>query len=261
MRPRLPSVDPFSASFGVFLGTWAALVVAWQVPSLLAVVAGLGVLVALVTWVGVEQVPAFVDGALVHRLHLVVAGLAALPLVASLLLVERTAVARSSPVLLLAFAVAIAGFAAVVTGTSRRARVFRDRERVHLTLSAVEPRRRRAALTLVTMLAVYAVLGVVAGDLLSLWSVVGLVSGVSVGTLVVGRQRVDLVALDSGLLVRPGRQFGTSFVPWSQVVRITVDGDTLRLHRGLPWPLVYRVDLDDCPDREATVSTLRARVA
>lgn len=261
MRPRIPSVDPFSVSLGVFLGTWAALVVAWLAPFPSIGVAGVGVFVALVTWSTVEQVPAFVDGALVHRLHLVVAGLAALPLVVSLLLVERSAVASSSPVLLLAFAVAIAGVAAVITGTSRRARVFRDRERVHLTLTAVEPRWRRAALTLVTMLAVYTVLGVVAGDLLSLWSVVGLAGGVTLGTLVVGRQRVDLVALDSGLLVRPGRQFGTSFVPWSQVARVTVDGDTLRLHRGLPWPLVYRVDLADRPDRESAVSTLRARVA
>lgn len=261
MRPRIPSLDPFSASFGVFVGTWAGLLVTWLAPSRSFSALGAGVLVAVVTWAAIEQIPAFVDRALVRRLHLVVAGLAALPVVVGRWATTRAMVASSSPVLLLAFVVALAGLAATVAGTSRRARVFRDREPVHLTLNAVESRRRRAALTFLTMVAVYTVLEFVAGDLLSLWSVVGLAGGVTVGTLLVGRQRVELVALDSGLLVTPGRQVGTSFVPWSQVTRVTVDGDAVRVHRGLPWPLVYRVDLADRSDRESAVSTLRAHIA
>ena len=259
MRPRIPSFDPFSASLGLFVGAWTVALVVWLWPAAPVEAAPLGVLVAVVVWAAVEQVPALVDRALSYHVHLLVAGLALVPLVAVLWAIENAIVAGdlAAP----AFGISITGLVATVAATSRRARVICEREQVHLTLAATEPRRRRTVLTFLTMVATYAALDLVAGDLLSWGTVVGLAIGVGVGSLLVGQQSVDLVALDSGLVVRPGRQFGASLVPWSQVDRVTVDGDTLRVHRGLPWPLVYRVDLADQPDRESTVSTLRTRVS
>lgn len=257
MRPRTPSLDPFSASFGLFVGAWTVALVVWRWPATPIEAVPVGALVALVVWAGVEQVPALVDRALSYPVHLLVAGLAIVPIVVVLWAVENAIVtdALAAPT----FGISITGLVATVAAGSRRARVVCERERTHLTLAASEPRRRRAVLTFFVMVATYGALDLVAGDHLSLWSVVGLAIGVSVGTLFIGQQSVELVALDTGLVVRPNRQFGAGLVPWSRVGSVTVDGDTLRIRQGLPWPVVYTVDLGDRTDRETVVTTLRAR--
>lgn len=257
MRPRRPSLDLFSVSFGLFTGAWSVGLVVWLWAAPVVEAAPLGVLVAVVVWAAVEQRPTLVDRALSHRLHLLVAGFAIVPLVVVLWAVENAIVtdALAAP----AFGIAITGLAATVAATSRRARAVCEREQAHFTLAASEPRRRRAVLTFLAMVATYAVLDLVAGDVFSLGALVGLAVGVSVGTLFIGRQSVELVALDSGLVVRPSRQFGANLLPWSRVGRVSVDGDTLRVHQRLPWPLVYTVDLADRADREAVVTTLQAR--
>lgn len=216
-----------------------------------------GALVAIVVWAAVEQVPGLVDRALEYPVHLLVAGLALGPIVVVLWAVENGIVtdALAAP----AFGIAIAGLVATVAASSRRAQVACERERPHLTLAASEPRRRRAVLTFLVMVVIYGALDLVAGTHLSLGAIVGLAVGVSVGTLLIGQQSIELVALDTGLVVRPNRQFGAGLVPWSRVGRVTVDGDTLSIHQGLPWPVVYTVDLSDRTDRETVVTTLRAR--
>jgi hypothetical protein len=245
-------------SFGLFVGAWTVALVVWQWPAPAVEAAPLGVLVAVVVWAAAEQRPMLVDRALSHRLHFLVAGFALVPMVVVLWAVENDIVtdALAAP----AFGIAITGLAATVAATTRRARVVCEREQAHLTLTAREPRRRRAVLMFLAMVATYAVLDLVTGDVLSPGAFVGLAIGVCVGTLFIGRQSVELVAFDSGLVVRPSRQFGTNLLPWSRVGRVTLDGDTLRVHQRLPWPLVYTVDLGDRDDREAVVTTLRARV-
>ena len=264
MRPRLPSLRPFSVGTGLFVGVCAGLLAHQFGPPIDIPDVGLGpavgFIVLLGVWVALEQVPNAVDRALLARAHYLLAVAAVLPAVAVLVVDVTGTVALSDGTRLQALAVALVGLLATSAATGQRARLLRERESVALVVEAVEAQWRRLVLTAVCFVVFYAGFAVVYPDVFSVASFVGIAIGLGVGALLVGEQRVDLVVLDRGLLVGGSGHLGASLVPWGRVHSVTVDGETLTLRRALPWPLVYRVDLAEVEDRTAVVETLRARV-
>lgn len=270
MRPRLPSLRPFSVGTGLFVGVAVGIVAHRLAPDVSVPDVGLGPSVGLgpavgflsllAVWVVLEQVPDMVDRLLLTRGHYALGVFALCPALA-VLLVDATGVATlSEGARLQAVAVTLVGLLATAAATSQRARLLCEREAVELVVEAVETQWRRLAATIATFVGFYAGLAAVYPGTVSLATFVGVAFGLGVGSLVVGEQRVDLTVLDSGLLVGGSGRLGASLVSWSRVQRVTVEGDTLTVRRGLPWPLVYRVDLNEVADRTAVVETLQSRV-
>lgn len=270
MRPRLPSLRPFSVGTALFVGVCAGLLTHQlgppvEIPDVglgpsVGLAPGVGVLTLLGVWLALEQVPNGVDRALLARGHYLLAVAGVLPTVV-VLVVDASGVATiSEAIRLQALAVTLVGLLATTAATGGRARLLREREAVELVVAAVEAQWRRLAVTAASFVVFYTGLAALYPEAFSLASFVGLAIGLGIGALVVGERRVDLTVLDRGLLVGASGHLGASLVPWSRVGRVAVDGDTLTVHRGLPWPLVYRVDLDAVEDRAAVVETLRARV-
>lgn len=263
VRPRLPSLRPFSVGTGLFVGVCTGLLAHQFGPPVDLPDVGLGpavgFLVLLGVWVALEQVPSTVDRALLARAHYLLALVGVLPAVAVLVVDLTGTVALSEGTRLQALAVALVGLLATSAATGQRARLLRERESVALVVEAVEAQGRRLALTAVCFVVFYTGFTVVYPDVFSVASFVGIAIGLGIGALLVGEQRVDLVVLDRGLLVGGSGHLGASLVSWERVHSVTVDGETLTVRRGLPWPLVYRVDLGDVDDPNAVVETLRAR--
>jgi hypothetical protein len=264
VRPRLPSLRPFSVGTGLFAGVCAGLLAHHLAPGITIPDVGLapavGFLTLLGVWVALEQVPAVVDRLLLGRGHYALGVLALCPALAVLLVDATDVAARSEGARLQAVAVTLVGLLATAAATSQRARLLCERETVELVVEAVETQWRRLAVTAASFVVCYAGFAAVYPAVFSVASFVGGALGLGIGSLVVGEQRVDLTVLDRGLLVGGSGRLGASRVPWSRVRHVTVDGDTLTVSRGLPWPLVYRVDLGEVEDRATVVEALRSRV-
>ena len=270
MRPRLPSLRPFSVGTGLFVGVCAGLLTHRFGPPLEipdvglgpspGFAPGVGFLVLLGVWVALEQVPEAVDRVLLAHGHYALTVAGVLPTVGVLVVDASGVTVLSEATRLQALAVALVGLLATSAATGQRASLLREREPVELVVSAVEAQRYRLALTAVVFLVCYTGFALVYPDAFSLASFVGVAIGLGIGALLVGERRVDLTVLNRGLLVGGSGHLGASLVSWRRVHSVTVDGDTLTVQRSLPWPLVYRVDLDEVEDRNAVVETLRARV-
>ncbi|MFC7228033.1 hypothetical protein N0B31_11525 [Salinirubellus salinus] len=270
MRPRLPSLRPFSVGTGLFAGVCAGLLAHHLAPGVaipdlgsgpgVGLAPAVGFLVLLGVWVALEQVPEAVDRLLLARGHYALGAFALCPALAVLVVDATGAVALAEATRVQALVVALVGLAATSAATGQRARLLREREAVELAVEAVEVRRRRLAVTAASFVVFYAGFAAVYPAVFSVASFVGMAIGLGVGAFVVGERRVDLTVLDRGLLVGASGHLGASLVAWQRVHSVTVDGDTLTVRRGLPWPLVYRVDLGESDDRNAVVETLRARV-
>jgi hypothetical protein len=262
----MPSIRPFSVGTGLFVGVAAGIVAHRLAPGGsvpggdVGLAPAVGFLTLLGVWLALEQVPDVVDRLLLGRGHYALGVLALCPALAVLLVDATDVAALSEGARLRAVAVTLVGLLATAAATSQRARLLREREAVELVVEAVETQWRRLAVTTATFLGFYTGLAAVYPRTVSLATFVGVAFGLGIGSLVVGEQRVDLTVLDRGLLVGGSGRLGASLVPWSRVRRVTVEGDTLTVSRGLPWPLVYRVDLNEVADRVAVVETLQSRV-
>jgi hypothetical protein len=264
VRPRIPSLRPFSVGLGLFAGVCVGVVVNRLGPSVdlsgVGLGPGVGLLTLLAVWVALEQFPETVDRVLLARGHYALAVAAVLPPLAVLAVDATDAAALTEVTRIGALTVALTGLLATAAATGQHARLLRERESAALVVTAVEVQWPRLAATAATFVVFYAGFAVVYPEAFSLATFVGLAIGLGVGALLVGEKRVELSALDGGLLVGSSGHLGASFVPWGRVRSVTIDDDTLTVRRGLPWPLVYRVDLTGVDDRSAVVETLRARV-
>jgi hypothetical protein len=255
MRFRPPSADPFSIAVALLVGGCAAVVVpaVGFGPS----AAGAAVLAAGVAWVLVEQVPDHVDRAADARLYLPLGGAAFLPLV-----VDIAGDALGSAVVPESYTLPAVGFSfvgiiLVETGRRRRANNLRSREAVHVRLAMAESSRRLFVLSTVSALTGAGGVRLVAGERVGLPLLVGAVGGTVVGLFLLDTADVDLFVLDRGLVVVPKRRFGVSVVPWRRVRRVSVTDRTLRVERGLPWPMSYERTLPTASEARELRDTLR----
>jgi hypothetical protein len=216
------------------------------------------VVAALVTWVLLEQAPDGVDRAVDARLYLLLGGGALLP-VFGVMGGEAVGYAVVPESLTVPSAgLALLGIVVVETGRSRRARVRRARETVHLHLSLTESSRRLFVLSVASSLVGVGVVRLVAGETIDLPFLVGAVAGTVVGVTLVDTGAVDLYVIDRGLVVVPRRRLGASVLPWRRVRAVAVVDGTLRIDRGLPWPTRYECDLSLVDDSRDVVATLRS---
>ncbi|WP_136602976.1 hypothetical protein [Salinigranum halophilum] len=254
-RFRTPSADSFSLAVALLAGGIAA--VALPLVDRTAVDGGAAVLVALLTWVLLEQVPDAVDRAVEARAHLVVGGVVMLPLVGSLVgdALGRTVLPErlTLPLLALSFV----GLVVTETGRSRRCRLLRARETVRLHLVVTESARRRAVLAFASALSGVVVVRLLAGDAIGAPTLVGVLVGTGIGLALVDSRALDVYVLDRGLVVVPQRRLGASVVPWRRVRRVSTVEGALRIDRGLPWPTRYEYEFAAADDSSEVVDTLR----
>lgn len=251
VRPRLPSFDWFSVACGLFVG---GLVVAVPTPTLVGGT-GLPVLAGLTTWALLEQSPGRIDRVLLARGHYIAGGLAvALLAVALLGSTDWLTVPNSLTIPLLALsmlAVIVAG-----TGDKRRAAVIR-RESTHmLTVQAEKSRLYAVSKFVVSALVTVGVTSPLLGDPL----VPGLV-GAGLGGLIAmvftWTPSVELTATDRALLVAERPDGDDEAIPWRRIRRISTEESTVRIWRGLPWPMRYQATFESPAEAERRADTFR----
>ena len=259
MRPTLPAVDGFAAATGLFVGSAVASGLVLSVSATSGVVVGVGLVVALAVWPVLERFPDRVDTAVATRLHLLPALAAAVAtlVLAALSVLDGTLALPESlhlPFSLTAFLALVVG----ILGAQRRARVVADAERAHALATVTKSRWGEFPLLFVESVVVLVTVSVAFGQPYSTLEL-GAAAGVSAAMLLFrGRDTYQLVALDSGLLVRSEDGTPQRLVPWRQVSRVDTDGgDTLRVRRGLPVPTVYRGDLSSRDDAREVVDAIR----
>ena len=251
MRPRLPSFDWFSAACAVFVG---GIVVAMPTPTLVGRT-GLPVLAGLATWVLLEQSPRRVDRLLLTGGHYLAGGLAvaflAVPLFA------RTGWLRVSdsltiPLLGLSMlAVIVAG-----TGSKRRAAVLRRESTLRVTVKAEKSRLYAVSKFVVSSLVAVGVLSSLFGDPL-VPGLVGAGLGALIASVFTWTPSVELTATDRVLLVSERPDGDDEAIPWRRIRRISTEGSTLRIWRGLPWPMRYQATFESPAEAEQRADIFR----
>lgn len=251
MRFRLPSFDWFSVACAVFVGG----IVVTVPSSTLVGGTGLPVLAGLTTWALLEQSPRRIDRLLLARGHYIAGGLAvaflAVPLFA------RTgwlSVPDSLTIPLLALsilAVIVAG-----TGSKRRAAVLR-RESTHmLTVQAEKSRLYAVSKFVVSALVTVGVTSPLFGD-----PVVPGLLGAGLGALIASvftwTPSVELTGTDRALLVSERPDGDDEAIPWRRIQRISTEGSTLRIWRGLPWPMRYQATFETPAEAERRAEVFR----
>ncbi|SDM52209.1 hypothetical protein SAMN04487949_1948 [Halogranum gelatinilyticum] len=259
MRPTLPAVDGFAAATGLFVGSAVASGLVLAVSATSGVVVGIGLAVALAVWAVLERFPDRVDTALDGRLHLLPALAAAVAtlVLAGLSVLDGSLALPESlhvPFSLTSLLALVVG----ILGRQRRARVVADAERAHALATVTKSRWGEFPLLFAESVVVLVTVSVAFGEPYSVLEL-GAASGVSAALLLFrGRDTYQLVALDSGLLVRSEGGNPQTLVPWRQVSRVDADhGDTLRVRRRLPVPTVYRGDLSEHDDGREVVDAIR----
>ncbi|WP_135851840.1 hypothetical protein [Halorussus salinus] len=258
MQLRRPERRHFPLSVGLLVGLagFLATPAPWPTDPVLGI--GLGALVSGLVWVALEQVPDALDRAVEARAYWLVGvvGLLAVAGVAAPTLFGGATPDDGKSLRLLVF---IVGTAVVVTlGTSHRGELLLERQRVRASVTAVEPRRWEFGLGVVSSAAVLSVLGLVMGDSFSVGSFVGTLLGITIGNAFTGTTDRELVALDDHLLIRQTGNRGGTAIPWRRLRDVTVEEDTLRVKRGLPYPTVYVADLSAVEDRRALLGAFRS---
>ncbi|MFC4358627.1 hypothetical protein ACFO0N_11815 [Halobium salinum] len=267
MRPRSPSLDGFSLTLGAFAGTCVTLTLLyglpelgvdappWWVPAMPAAALG---------WAAAEQVPDALDRAAVRRWYLLAPALGVVPLaVISLAGAVWTPPAAVESLRLPALALAFVGVLVAGAGSARRTDVVAERETVHARAALSEPIHSRLFGWVVTVPLTVVALEFVLTGRVGLRNVVWSLGGIGVAALVVGffdgPKRVELRALDSGLVVSEVGTTGGDLVPWTRIRSVETDGAEVRLHRGLPRPARYRGDLPAPTEAKAFADEVRRR--
>lgn len=258
MRLRRPEPRPFALSLGGLVGLAGFLTTPRPWPTDPVLGLAVGACVGVLAWAAVEQVPDALDRAVEARAHWLLGSLGLLPAAVTLgpVLLDGRAPHQATAIRALVFAVA--ALVAASVGNAHRGTLLLRREQVDARVTAVESRRRMAVLRVVAAIVPLYVLSLAIGDTFSAGSVVGSIVGILIGTAFTGTGEYELVALDDHLLFRQGDGRGATAVPWRRLRNVTVDGDTLRIARGLPYPTVYTVDLSEVEDRRGVLEAFRS---
>jgi hypothetical protein len=251
VRPRLPSFDWFSVACAVFVG---GIVVAVPTPALVSGT-GLPVLAGLTTWTLLEQSPRRIDRLLLARGHYLAGGLAvaflAVPLFA------RTGWLRVPDSLTIPL-LALSLLAAIVagTGSKRRAAVLRRESTLRMTVQAEKSRLYALSKFGVSALVTVGVTSPLFGDPF-VPGLLGAGLGALIASVFTWTPSVELTATDRALLVSDRPDGDTEAIPWRRVRRISTEGSTLRIWRGLPWPMRYQATFESPAEAEERADTFR----
>ncbi|NHN57876.1 MULTISPECIES: hypothetical protein [Halorussus] len=258
MRLRRPDTRPFALSLGALVGLAGFLATPGPWPSDPVLSLGLGACVAVVAWAAVEQVPDALDRVAEARAHWALAGLGLLPAVGVFgpALFGGATPADGTSIRALVFA--LAGFGAGAVGSAHRGMLLLKREQVRGEVAAVESRRRAVALRIGACVATLSLLSLATDGALSAGTVVGSVIGAVISTAFTGTEEYELVALDDHLLIHQGNGWGATAIRWRRLREVSVEGDTLRVARGLPYPCIYTADLSEAADRRAVLDAFRS---
>ncbi|KZN25135.1 hypothetical protein A4G99_00980 [Haladaptatus sp. R4] len=264
MHLRPPRFRSLSAVLGLFIGSTIALSLPWLWPDAPANAVEIGILFTLLGWVAVEQFAAEIDRAVVARRHWLLAVVGVLPFVALLVTRALTGSTSSGEIVLHASLFGMVAFVAFAACSSRYATIRLQTESIRGNVVGVKSRLYDLPLTMASsaigMFVLHLLLpGTFSLDFLS-GSVVGSLIGAVIGAALVGNHTVELVALDDGLVIASDGRGGGSFVPWRRIRGVRLDGDTLRVARGLPWPMVYEADLSSAVHPDTVVHEFRSRV-
>lgn len=259
VRPRFPSGDGFSLSVGLTLTALSMFCLprlSLGVPTE-SLMSG-SILLGLVVWTAVEQVPIRMDELVLRGAHVVLAAVTMLPAV----LFGAHRIVAGAPTglgsdVLPAFGLILVGGLTWTTGRSRTTRVYLARETTHLTRPATESLAHRLVFDAVAVLGGLLLAAVVSGEPLSVWTAVGTLIGAAVGFAFSTPRTVRLTALDSGLVLDSGGLFGERFVPWRGVRGVESDDDAVRLRFRFPRPTNYRIDVRESDNRRRVADTLR----
>lgn len=257
MRLRRPEPRPFTVALGVLVGLagYLATPPPWPTDPVLSL--GVGGCVALVVWVVLEQAPDAVDRAVEARAYWLVAGLGVLVGV----VFGSTPFGGPTPddgTRLRVVFFALGALVVTSVGRDHRGRLLLEREEVRARVTATESRLREVAFSLVGVATGAYVFSLVIGSSVPAAAAIGSLIGVAIGSVFTDTTEYRLVALDDHLLFRRGTRGGTTAVPWRRVRDVSVDGDTLRIARGLPYPMVYEADLSAVEDRRAVLRAFRS---
>ncbi|WP_128477707.1 hypothetical protein [Halorussus pelagicus] len=258
MSFRRPEARHFPLSLGVLVGLGGYLATPGPWPTDPVLSLGLGACICVVVWTAVEQKPDALDRAVEARAYLLVGGLGLLAVigVAAPTLVHGTTMGDGKSIRLLVFICGIA--VAVALGNSHRGKLLLERQRVRASVAAVEPQRWEFGLSVVGSAALISVLGLVMGDSFSVTSFVGTLLGLTIGNAFTGTTDRELVALEDHLLIRQTGNRGGTAIPWRRLRDVTIEDDTLRVARGLPYPTVYTADLSEVEDAHAAREAFRS---
>jgi hypothetical protein len=258
VRFRHPELRSLPVALGALVGIAGVLATPapWPTDPVTSLVTG--TYVGILAWAAVEQVPDAVDRAVDAGVHRLAGGLGLLGVVGVLGsgLLGGSAPDEGAVIRLLAFAAALVLVTSIAD--NRRGTLVREREQVRATVTAVQPRPYRVALSVTATVLVAGALSVATGTFFSVGTVVGGVVGSTVGAVLTGREEYELLALDDHLLVRQVGDTGGTPVRWRRLRDVSVEDDRLRIARGLPWPAVYVVDLSEVEDRRAVLGAFRS---
>lgn len=258
MQLRRPERRHFPLSLGILAGLagFLATPAPWPTDPVFGI--GLGALVAALVWTALEQVPDALDRAVEARAYWLVGvvGLLGAAGVAAPTVFAGGTPSDGKSLRLLVFVV---GTVVVVElGNSHRGELLLERQHVQASVTAVELRRWEFGLGVVSSTVVFSVLGLLMGDSFAVTSLVGTVIGVTIGNAFTGTTEYELVALDDHLLIRQTGNEGGTAIPWRRLRDVTVEDDTLRVKRGLPYPTVYVADLSEVEDRRGLLGAFRS---
>ncbi|WP_135828683.1 hypothetical protein [Halorussus halobius] len=258
MRFRHPELRSLPVALGALVGIAGVLATPapWPTDPVTSLVTG--TYVGILAWTVVEQVPDAVDRAVDAGVHRLAGGLGLLGVVGLLGagLLGGSPPDEGAVIRLLVFATAL--ILVTSMADNRRGTLVREREQVRATVTAVQLRRYRVALSVAATVVVGSALSLTTGEFLAVGTVAGGVVGSTVGVVLTGREEYELLALDDHLLVRQVGDTGGTAVRWERLRDVSVEGDRLRVARGLPWPTVYAVDLSAVEDRRAVLGAFRS---
>ncbi len=261
---RSPRFRYISISVGLFIGAAVALSLPWLWPDAPANAVEVGVLVTLLGWTAAEQFSAEIDRAVAARLYWLFAIAGVLPLAGALGARIFAGSTVSHDVLARAVLFALVSVVPVSCGSGRYALLRLQSEPVRGNAFATKSRLYTLPLSMVYSSIALLLLQFVLHGTVSLHSLIGPaiggVIGASIGSLLTDERTVELVALDDGLIITTEGGFGASFVPWRRIRDVRRDGDTLRVARGLPWPMVYEADLSRDNRSDETVYAFQSRI-
>jgi len=264
MQLRPPRFRPFSIALGFFLGSAVAVSLPWLWPDAPANEIEIGLLVILLGWAAAEQFRAELDRALASRLRWSLAVVGVLPFVGALVAYARTDYDPTTGLLIRLSVFAVFALVATAFASARYAEILYQTRSVRANVVGTKSRLYELPLALVSSAIGVAVVKLILGEFVTVQflsvTLVGTLIGTTIGTLLVGKQEIELVALDDGLLVRPDGQVGGSLVPWRRIRDVRTDGDTLRVTRGLPWPMVYTADLSSAIHPDTAPQAFRSKV-
>ncbi|WP_423743610.1 hypothetical protein V5735_11270 (plasmid) [Haladaptatus sp. SPP-AMP-3] len=264
MQLRPPRFRPFSVALGLFVGTAVAAALPWLWSDAPANEIEIGLLVTLLGWTAAEQFRDELDRAVCSRLHRSLAVAGVLPFAGVFLAEVFTDYDPTAGIILRLSVFAVVALVATSLGSSRHAEILYQTRSVRANVIGTKSRLYELPLTLVSSAIGIAVVKLILGEFVTVEflsvTLVGTLIGTTIGSLLTGNQEVGLVALDDGLLVRPNKESGGSLVPWRRIRDVRIDGDTLRVTRGLPWPMVYEADLSSAIHPEAAPEAFRSQL-